>query len=110
MTINTLSSEIYMIDKDILSYVQATEQDQWDNFVLYDNYWSYCFLFKGLRWLLSEALYLQKKTTKITATIRKLTPPLAFFIIYKIYTWVPQSIYKYHILRITQFFLRIITI
>ena len=48
MTINTLSSEIYMIDKDILSYVQATEQDQWDNFVLYDNYWSYCFLFKGL--------------------------------------------------------------
>ena len=38
MTINTLSSEIYMTDKDILSYVQATEQDQWDNFVLYDNY------------------------------------------------------------------------
>ena len=80
MTINTLSSEIYMIDKDILSYVQATEQDQWDNFVLYDNYWSYCFLFKGLRCLLSEALYLQKKTTKITAISRKLTPPLAFFL------------------------------
>ena len=37
---NTYSSLIktYTVDKDILTYVQATEQDQWDNFVLYDNY------------------------------------------------------------------------
>ncbi len=36
MNINPSSVEAYVVDRDILTYVQATEQDQWDNFVLYD--------------------------------------------------------------------------
>lgn len=28
----------YAVDKDILYYVHSTEQDQWDNFVLNDEF------------------------------------------------------------------------
>jgi len=38
MNSNPSLIESYMVDRDILSYIQATEQDQWDNFILYDNY------------------------------------------------------------------------
>ncbi len=31
-----IDNTCYTVEKDILHYVQATERDQWDNFLLYD--------------------------------------------------------------------------